>query len=257
MLTNNNPELLAVCVCHLQQLARFACRLNNVFMYFVATEVDTQNSIRATYGSLVLTFSPPVNGFSFLVRNLNAQTYSNRSQITVTTVTGSVTHSMPLQNTGDINFVGWFQNDSSITSVSLSPMTFKFSGGEFYIMAIALDELRVYTRNAPAPSIAFSLDNCETPNPAYPNGTALASSFIASTVAAGLVASLQNFDSATASSTVPNSISFPTGSAFNGSVGISVVNGTLTSQTCTLFLSCSNCQLACNRRELDHDFVKQ
>jgi hypothetical protein len=47
------------------------------------------------------------------------------------------------------------------------------------------------------------------------------------------VASLQDFDSSTASSTVPNFISFPTGSAFNGSVSVSVVNGTLSSQTCT------------------------
>ena len=147
MVTNPNPELPAMCVCDVQHSARFACRLNNVFMYCVATEVSSQNSIRATYGSLLLTFSPPVNGFSFLVRNLNAQAYSNRSKITVTTATGNVTHSVPFQENGDINFVSWFQNDSSITSVALSPLTFKFSGIEYYTMAIALDELRVYTRN--------------------------------------------------------------------------------------------------------------
>lgn len=232
MLTNPNPELLAMCVCDLQHSARFACRLDNVFMYFVATDVNTQNSIRATYGSLLLTFSPPVNGFSFLVRNLNAQAYSNRSKITVTTATGNVTHSVPFQENGDINFVGWFQNDSSITSVALSPLTFRFSGSQFYIMGIALDELRVYTRNPPAPSISFSLDHCETPHPVYPNGSALASSFIASTAEAGLIASLQNFDSETASSQVPSSIFFPAGSAFTGSVDISVVNATVTDRTC-------------------------
>jgi hypothetical protein len=208
------------------------CRLNGVFLFFVST-LASQSS--TTFGSLVLTFSPPVSGFSFLVRNFNVQSYSNNSKITVMTASGNVIHSVPYQDNGDINFVGYFQNDSSISSVALSPLSFQFSGVELYATAMALDELKVYTRNAPAPSIAFSLDNCETPNPVYPNGTALVSSFIASALEAGLVASLQNFDSETPSSTASSSISFPTGSAFNGSVSISVVNGTLSSQTCAPF----------------------
>jgi hypothetical protein len=210
------------------------CRLNGVFLFFVAA-LSVQPGL-ATYGSLVFTFSPPVSGFSFLVRNFNAQSYSNNSRITVTTASGSVIHSVLTQANGDINFIGWFQNDSSIASVALSPLTFRFFGSLLYVMAMTVDELRVYTRNVLAPSIAFSLDNCNTPTPFYPNGTTLSAVFSAATVEAGLVASLQNFDSATASSTAPNSISFPTGSAFNGSVDISVVNGTLISQTCTFFL---------------------
>jgi hypothetical protein len=212
------------CVC--------VCRLTNVFLFFVAT-TQTFTSASFTYGSLVFSFSPPVSGFSFMVRNFNAQEYSNASKITVTTAAGIVIHSALAQTDGDINFIGWFQNGSSITSVALSPLAFRFHSTRQFNLNMALDELRVYTHNAPAPSISFSLDHCETQNPVYPNGSALSAVFIASTVEAGLVTSLQNFDSEPPSSTAPNSIMFPTGSAFNGSVSISVVNGTLTSQTCT------------------------
>jgi hypothetical protein len=66
----------------------------------------------------------------------------------------------------------------------------------------------------------------------YPNGAALSAAFIASTADAGLTASLQNFDSETASSPVANAILFPTGSAFNGSVDISAVNTTLVWRQC-------------------------
>ena len=210
------------------------CRLNGVFLFFIGA-LAVQPNFLATFGSLVFTFSPPVNGFSFLLRNLNAHEYSNNSRITVTTASGSIIHSVPIQVNGDINFIGWFQNDNTITSVALSPVTFRYAD-VYFVMAVALDELRVYTRQQPVPSIAFSLDNCETPNPVYPNCTALSAVFLASTLEAGLVASLQNFDSQIASSTVPNSIFFPTGSVFNGTVDISVVNGTLTSQTCAYLL---------------------
>ena len=100
-----------------------------------------------TFGSLVFTFSPPVNGFSFLVRGFNAQSSSNAGKIVVTTTTsGNVTKSAPNQDDGDINFIGYFQNDAGITSVAISPLTFQFSSGDSFILNMALDELRVYTR---------------------------------------------------------------------------------------------------------------
>lgn len=99
-----------------------------------------------------------------------------------------------------------------------------------------------FTTESPLGSIAFSLDQCQpinpeletcdTPNPVYPNGEALSDTFLLSTYEAGLVASLQNFDSEPVSSPVPNAIFFPPGSAFNGSVDISAQNGFLVWRQC-------------------------
>jgi hypothetical protein len=84
--------------------------------------------------------------------------------------------------------------------------------------------------------VSFSLDHCNTASPLYPNGAALTTSFMALADAAQLRASHQNFDTNAAATVAPNTILFPAGSPFNGTVNISVVNGTLTSQTCTLLV---------------------
>jgi len=248
MLLNNNPEPLATCGS--RQLLSRACRLNGVFMYFVANVISTPNPVGATFGSLVFTFSPPVNGFSFLLRNFNAQSNSNRSQISVTTGSGNVTLPVPIQTDGDVNFVGWYQANSSVSSVALSPLTYNFPASQ-YGLAMALDELRVYTQSPPS-NFFFSLDNCATDAPLYPNGAAMESSFIAATLRAGFVASLQTFDSEIAGTNAPSFISFPTGSAFNGSVNITVVNATLISQTCKHI--CASPEIRFGRRQPDHEW---
>jgi hypothetical protein len=144
------------------------CRLNGVFLFFIST-LQASSIAAFTYGSLVFTFSPPVSGFSFLVRNFNFQSYSNNSRITVTTASGSVIHSVLTQAHGDINFIGWFQNGSSITSVALSPLTLRFSLARQYAMAMALDELRVYTRYTTAePSTTPSSSPTSAPTSSLP-----------------------------------------------------------------------------------------
>ena len=87
---------------------------------------------------------------------------------------------------------------------------------------------------SPLPNISFSRDACTTTSPVYANADALSAAFIA---AAG-AASYQNFDTQNASATLPNVISFPTGSAYNGTMRVSAVNATLISQTCTRAPSC-------------------
>jgi hypothetical protein len=205
--------------------------------------VDTPTFTTAPSGRLVFTFSPPVSGFSFLIRNLNNQPFFNGT-ITVTSDSENITATVPAQADGDINFVGWFQAERTVTSVSLAPLRIKQSSPSVGLgLELALDELRVYTPRAP--SISFSLDHCETANASYPNGSALAATFIAAAVDAGFVASLQNFDTQAAPSSAPSSILFPAGSAFNGSVDVSIVNATLESRTCK---SLCAVRVACLRR---------
>ena len=113
------------------------------------------------------------------------------------------------------------------------------------------------TTESPLGSIAFSLDQCQpinpeletcdTPNPVYPNGEALSDTFLLSTYEAGLVASLQNFDSEPASSPVPNAIFSPPGSAFNGSVDISAQNGFLVWRQCKSAAAAAAAAAKCDR----------
>ena len=114
----------------------------------------------ATFGSLTLTFSPPVSGFSFLARNFNAQPFTNSSRITVSTTTGNVSTPVLTQTDGDINFVGWFEAGSSVTSVTLAPLAFKFSSSKLFSLEMALDELRVYTQCSACPSGSYVASAC-------------------------------------------------------------------------------------------------
>jgi len=122
------------------------CSLNGVFLYFVSAISRAGLLPGAAFGSLVFTFSPPVSGFSFLVRGFNAQSSSIDGKIAVTTASGNVTTSVLTQTDGDINFIGWFQAGSSVISVAMSPLTFKFGSSTSFTLSMALDELRVYTQ---------------------------------------------------------------------------------------------------------------
>jgi hypothetical protein len=154
-------------------------RLNGVFLYFVTVYV-TNLLPGITYGSLVFTFSPPVSGFSFLTRNFNAQMDFNNSMIIVTTDSGRVTYSVQPQTDGDINFIGWFQQNASVTSVTLTPMAYKFGSSSQFAQQMTIDELRVFTRYttaAPAPFSTIAPSSKPTTAPS-PLPTATPSSFL-------------------------------------------------------------------------------
>jgi hypothetical protein len=98
------------------------------------------------YGTMSFLFSAPVNGFSFLMRQLNYQFHTNISLVlTVTTLTANVTYAVDAQLTPDINFIGWFQPNSTVVSVSIFPLTYRWSSTAMHNAQISLDDFRVYS----------------------------------------------------------------------------------------------------------------
>lgn len=139
-------------------------RLNGVYIYMMFSQIYT-NTVGSASSSVTLSFSPPVNGFSLLTRNFNQEVTYNATSITVRTTSGSVTQMVETQGMADINFIGWFQPNASVLSVTFFPVSYYWDGGHSYASSLSLDEVRVYTQCVMTPPPTTTSTSVPSPSP--------------------------------------------------------------------------------------------